>query len=176
MTTVMPVEGSPVPVADRLRAVVERGVPALLAMSGAQAAAPRAPGKWSPCEIVGHLVDSASNNHRRFLLARWQEDLVFEGYDQDAWVAAHQYSMTPWPELVDLWRAVNLHVARVMAATPEEVRRRAHTRHSLDCVALRAVPAGEPATLEYLMDDYVDHALHHLRQVLGAGWGADILA
>ena len=72
--------------------------------------------------------------------------------------------------VVALWHAVNLHLARLMAATPETVRRRTHARHSLDRIAFRPVRAGEPTTLEFLMEDYVVHLLHHLRQVLGADW------
>src|SRR3712207_7649391 len=55
--------------------------------------------------------------------------------------------------------------ARVMAAVPDVVRAREHRRHNLDQIAWRVVPAGEPTTLEYLMQDYVDHLKHHLRQI-----------
>jgi len=153
-----------------LREVVSRAVPALLALSSAESARSSAPGKWSPREIVGHLVDSALNNHRRFLGARWKDDLVFEGYDQDAWVAAQEYGRASWPELVDLWRAVNLHVARVMDTTPDATRARSHVRHSLDRIAYRPVRAGDAATLEFLMRDYVAHLRHHLAQILGPAW------
>jgi hypothetical protein len=107
-----------VPPWDSLREAVERAVPALLALPDALTANPPAPGKWSPREIVGHLIDSASNNHRRFVLAQQQEDLVFSGYAQDAWVAAQRYQDAPWEELVSLWRQFNLHLARVMEAAP----------------------------------------------------------
>ena len=140
--------------AARLRAVVE-----------ADAARRPAPGKWSAKEIIGHLIDSASNNHQRFVRARWQEDLVFTGYDQDAWVEAQQYEAAPWPELLDLWLAYNLHMARVMRTVPDAVRLRSHTRHNLDQLAWRPVAPGEPATLDYFMRDYVAHLHHHLRQI-----------
>ena len=68
--------------------------------------------KWSAKEIVGHLVDSASNNHQRFVRARWADDLVFPTYDQDAWVSAQQYQHAPWGELVTLWRTFQLSAAR----------------------------------------------------------------
>jgi hypothetical protein len=32
-----------------------------------------APGKWSKKEIPGHLVDSANNNHQRFLRAQFED-------------------------------------------------------------------------------------------------------
>jgi hypothetical protein len=155
---------------DDLRSVVERGTPALLAISETDSARRPAPGKWSPREVIGHLIDSASNNHQRFLRAQFQDDLVFPGYDQDAWVDVQQYEKEPWSELVTLWRAFNLHLARVMAATPAPVRQRVHRRHSLDEIAWQPVPAGEPATLDYFMRDYVGHLKHHLRQILGPTW------
>lgn len=153
---------------QELRSVVERSTPALLALSGDASAHRPAPGKWSPREVLGHLIDSASNNHQRFVRAQFQDDLVFPGYEQDDRVEAQHCHDAPWTDLVTLWRAFNLHLARVMAAVPESVRLRAHRRHNLDKIAWRAVPAGEPTTLAYFMSDYVSHVKHHLRQILGS--------
>ncbi|MCP3920597.1 MAG: DinB family protein [bacterium] len=123
-----------------------------------------APGKWSAKELLGHLIDSASNNHPRFVRAALKDDLVFEGYDQDQWVAAQGNHDMPWDALVGLWGSFNLHLARVMEAVPAAVRGRACRVHNFDTVAFRAVPAGEPVTLEYLMADYVVHMEYHLGQ------------
>jgi hypothetical protein len=149
-----------------LRDVVERSVPLLLALDDAATAARPAPGKWSHREIIGHLIDSASNNHQRFVRARFQDDLVFPPYAQDDWVEAQRYQEADWPELVALWRGFNLHLARVMQAVPDDVRFREHTRHNLDRIAWVPVPAGRPATLDYFMRDYVGHLRHHLRQIV----------
>ena len=156
--------------AARLRAVVDASEPLLRGISSDASARRPAPGKWSPREVIGHLVDSASNNHQRFVRAAWQEDLVFPGYAQDAWVDLQRYASAPWSELLDLWASFNRQLARVMAAIPEEVRRREHTRHNLDEIAWRVVPRSTPATLDYFMNDYVGHLEHHLRQVLGEEW------
>jgi hypothetical protein len=129
-----------------------------------------APGKWSPREIIGHLVDSASNNHQRFVRAQFQDDLIFPGYDQDAWVRAQRYQDAPWPELIVLFTAFNLHLARVIAVTPLNVRSRPRPRHNLHRLAFRPVPESEPATLDYFMHDYVAHLVHHLRQIFGPEW------
>ena len=123
-----------------LRSAIARGTPALLAMSDSQSLARPGDGKWSPREVIGHLVDSASNNHQRFVRARFQDDLIFTGYEQDAWVAAQQYQDAPWAELVSLWGFFNLHLARVMETTPESARLRVHHRHNLDALAWRPVP------------------------------------
>lgn len=149
--------------AEELRDAVARAWPVLQGFDEAASARAPAPGKWCPRELLGHLVDSASNNHQRFVRARFQDDLVFPGYDQDAWVGAQGYRTAPWGELIELWRLFNLHLARVFESTPPALARRAVTRHSFDRIAYRAVPAGEPSTLQYFADDYVAHLRHHLR-------------
>src|ERR1041384_6091519 len=116
--------------ARELSMVVDVAAEALLAIPDDVAAQRPAPGKWSMKEIVGHLVDSASNNHQRFVRARWQDDLVFPGYAQDDWVAAQGYADAPRRELVTLWATYNRHLARVMDAAPAAVRERPHTRHN----------------------------------------------
>lgn len=158
--------------ATRLRIVVAAAETQLLALGDTETRRRPTQGKWSPREIVGHLIDSASNNHRRFVLATWSDDLVFPGYEQDRWVELQKYQDVPWGELVALWAGLNRHLARVMAAIPEPARTRARTRHSLDEIAWHAVPVTEATTLDYFMADYVGHLEHHLRQILGSAWEA----
>ena len=148
-----------------LRKAVDAATPRLLALSEAEAARRPAAGKWSPKEVLGHLVDSASNNHQRFVRAQFTEDLVFPGYRQEAWVAAQDYQAAPWPDLVGLWRLFNLHLARVIEAIPPAVRQRPRARHNLHEIAWKTVPEDRPSTLEYFMRDYVDHLEHHLSQI-----------
>lgn len=159
---------------DDLVATVSRVSPLLLGMSGEAAACRPAPGKWSPKEIIGHLIDSAANNHQRFVRAQWQDDLIFDGYEQEGWVRTQDYQSAPWEELVGLWTSYNRHLARVMAAIPETVRLKQHPRHNLHERAWRAVPEDQPATLDSFMSDYVDHLHHHLRQIAAAGGSAAI--
>ncbi|HVG30369.1 MAG TPA: DinB family protein [Pyrinomonadaceae bacterium] len=157
---------------EDFRGTVESGAERLLAMSDEDARRPRGGEEgWSAKEIVGHLIDSAANNHRRFVLAQLQDDLVFEGYAQEDWVRAQAYADAPWAGLVGLWRAYNLHLLHVMASAPEEVLRRPRASHSLDRIAFRTVEASRPATLEYLMRDYIAHLKHHLAQIFPAGAG-----
>lgn len=159
--------------AQRLRAVLIIAEPALRRITDADSAVHPGPGKWSPRQIIGHLIDSASNNHQRFVRAAGMPDLVFPGYDQDEWVELQRYQDGPWNELLDLWVTFNRHIARVMAAVPETVRVKVHTRHNLDQVAFQPEQAAATPTLEWFMLDYVAHLEHHLRQVLGASWSAD---
>jgi hypothetical protein len=148
------------------RQTVDRAAEQLLAVSGEQAAARHSPGKWSRKEIIGHLIDSASNNHGRFIRAQLQDDLVFPGYDQDEWVRLQRYQDRSWPELVRLWQSFNHHIAAVMEAADKHQVTRPRARHNLDQLAWRAVSPMQSTTLEYFMRDYVDHLKHHLGQAL----------
>ena len=134
------------------------------------------PTAWSTKEIIGHLIDSAANNHQRFVRAAHQPDLVFPGYAQDDWVRVQSYHSANWSSLVTLWQMYNLHIAHVMSAVPAEVRERKHARHNFDQIGFRPFDAEQPVTLDDLMYDYVLHLEHHLAQVRdrvrGAAGGA----
>jgi len=114
----------------------------------------RGDGQWTRLEILGHLVDSASNNHQRFVRAMAQGDLVWPGYDADAMVRVQQYGTEAPGLLIGFWESYNLHLARLMGLIPEER------------LAARCVIGGEgELTLELLVIDYVRHMQHHLRQI-----------
>ena len=125
---------------DQLRASVDRATPPLHAMSDDVASAPTAPGKWSRKQLLGHLIDSATNNHQRFVRV---EPEGFK-YEQNYWVETQQYARASWPSLIALWREYNLHLAHVIDAMNDE------TRTKLDA----------------LIADYVRHLEHHLGQIL----------
>ena len=139
----------------------------MLEIPDTDASQPRAPGKWSRKEIVGHLIDSAVNNQARFVRAQSQDDLVFPGYEQDAWVRVQRYHDRPWADLVFTWQAFNAQVAATMRAAVMEEVERVRPRHNLGDIGFEPLPAGTPPTLGFLMRDYVLHLRHHLRQVLG---------
>lgn len=120
---------------------------------------------WAPIEILGHLIDSAANNHQRFVRAQFTEDLVFPGYDGDQWVSGQKYRDASWPDLIQLWSSYNLHLVHVASVIPEDVLTKPRAAHSLDQIAFNLVDKNKPATLEYLIRDYVDHLRHHLNQI-----------
>lgn len=151
--------------AARLREAVETGATRLQAVSDADAAKPPAPGKWSPKEVIGHLIDSASNNHQRFVRAQFTDEFLFSGYEQEKWVEVQKYGDAPWSELLTLWRTFNLHLARVFDATAEDSRSWPRTHHNFDELAFGKVGKYEAFTLEQYMHDYVDHLEHHLKQI-----------
>jgi hypothetical protein len=158
-------------VAQDLDLTVRRAAGHLRELTDADAARRPAPGTWCAKEVIGHLVDSAAHNHQRFVRARWQDDLIFPGYAQDEWISAQSYREAPWAELLDLWLAYNLHIARVMESTPAAARLTPRTRHNLDEIAWQRIPRDQSATLEYFMADYVGHLKHHLRQIERLGIG-----
>ena len=107
-------------IADELTVVVESASGKLRLVNDTGASIKPAPNKWSKKEILGHLLDSASNNCRRFVRAPMVDSFAFPGYEQDEWVRRQDYSSKPWDELIDLWRLYNRHVAHVMRNIPPE--------------------------------------------------------
>ena len=149
-----------------LKTAIEKSTPLLEAIGDEASRLRPGPRKWCPREVLGHLIDSASNNHGRFVRALEQDSLVFPGYDQDAWVEAQRYRDIPWSNLIALWRDFNFHIARIMEAAPATDRSRPRTEHNLDVIAWKTVPRHAPTTLDYLMEDYVEHLKHHLNQII----------
>lgn len=137
-------------------------------ISQEQSTSEPAANEWRPIEILGHLVDSAANNHQRFVRAQFSDDLVFPGYEQDGWVSVQKYRDTSWRELVQLWSSYNLHLHHVASAIPNDILTKSRANHNLEQIAFEPVEQGQPATLEYFIRDYVDHLRHHLDQILGA--------
>jgi DinB superfamily len=142
-------------VAGELRDEVDAVLPRLRRMAEAEVSRERGPGKWMKKEILGHLIDSAANNHQRFVRAPAGDPFVGPGYDQNAWVAANRYRERPWSELVELWAGLNRHLAHVIAGVPPE---KLQTR----CL----IGDNQPAPLEWWIRDYVRHLKHHLAQIL----------
>ncbi|HEV2837577.1 MAG TPA: DinB family protein [Pyrinomonadaceae bacterium] len=142
-----------------------RTATARLQQISAEESAKSEPGKWSQRQVLGHLIDSAANNHQRFVSAQYTDNLVFAGYDADEWVDAQAYNDASWPDLIELWRAYNMHLVHVVSIIPEPVRTQQRDKHSLDQIAFKTVDLSTPTTLEYLIRDYLDHLKHHLDQI-----------
>ena len=111
-------------------------------------------GGWSRKQLVGHLIDSASNNHQRFVRASLQESLTLPGYDQDGNVRVEAFQQAAWPLLLSLWSSYNRFLAHVIAHLPE-------SKLQTAC----HIGDDAPVTLEFLATDYVAHLKHHLQQM-----------
>ena len=152
-------KGVPPDVATALvqwRSILDDEHRALRAIPDAQAALSPSGMTWSRKQILGHLIDSAGNNHQRFVRAQLQREMTFPPYVQDRWVAAQGCDEREWEDLVDLWRAYNRHLLHVASRIPHD---------ALDNVCI--VADNEPSTLRHHVIDYVVHLRHHLRQILG---------
>ena len=144
-------------VAAALRTEVDRAAAYFRSLGEADVTRGRGSGKWVKKEILGHLIDSAANNHQRFVRAQFADPFIWPGYDQRAWVPVHRYRERPWAELVDLWAALNRHVAAVIEAVPAQ-------KLQTSCI----IGDSEAASLEWWMRDYLRHLKHHLAQLEAA--------
>lgn len=146
---------TPSAIAADLHAAIDAGLTLFRQVDETRTAERPASGGWCPREILGHLVDSACNNHRRFILGQNAGAIAFDGYDGDAWVARQRYAEVPFRDIVALWSAYNRHLAHVIAAAPQQ---------TLDHRGSSPDGPGE-VTLGFLMEDYVVHLRHHLDQL-----------
>jgi hypothetical protein len=112
-----------------------------------------APGKWSKKEIIGHLVDSAANNHHRFIRAQF-EDVPKITYDQNNWNTASCYQDMDSNHVIDFWASYNQHIIEVVKRIPETDMQRECNNGGENNV-----------TLQWLIADYVSHMEHHLKQI-----------
>jgi len=145
---------TPAAIAAGLRATIDEGLKLFADVDERHTVRP-ASGAWSAREVIGHLIDSACNNHRRFIVGRSADVAAFDGYNQDDWVSRQHYNEVPWRELVALWTSYNRHLAHVIGRTPP-----AALAHAA------AAPDGRGSvTLGFIMEDYVRHLRHHLDQL-----------
>ena len=117
---------------------------------------PAGPDSWSRKEELGHLIDSAVNNHVRFTRASLENGFSGPSYDQDGWVRAHGYHELPWLSLLDAWRQHNDMLGRLVKRIPDE-------RLEASC----RIGSDAPVTLRFLIEDYILHMQHHLDHILG---------
>ena len=116
-----------------------------------------APDKWSKKELLGHLIDSAANNHHRFIKIQFMPQPYFvEGYAQNDWVRIQNYNEKDTQSLVNLWKTYNEHILFIIQNTPEE---------NLKIKINAEDPFENADTLFLLMKDYVDHMDHHFKQI-----------
>ena len=124
------------------------------------------PGKWSKKEILGHLIDSAYNNHARFLIAEKQGNLIFSGYDQVEWVKRNNYQEQDRSEIFQAWSVVNTHLSRLINSIPDHILSNLTTEHNFHKICFNLLQEGAPSNLSYLIWDYLDHMEHHLVQII----------
>jgi hypothetical protein len=147
----------PIDLAVRLRQTINRELPHLHTLSAEQSALREAgkPDAWSPRQELGHLIDSAANNHLRFVGAATQEEFHGSGYAQNAWVDLHGYQEQPWASIVGFWSQYNFFLADLIERLPAaQMNKPCHIGNSA------------PVSLGYLIADYILHMQHHLDHLL----------
>jgi hypothetical protein len=149
-------------IGGELLRVIDGAEPWLLEVSEAESLTPVLKGGWSRKQLIGHLIDSASNNHQRFVRAMLQGALEFPPYDQAGNVRVQAVEEADWLVLVSLFVSYNRFLAHVIARIPED-----------KLEVLCRIGDGEAVTLRFLAEDYLAHLLHHLGQI-GLGYrGSD---
>ncbi|MBI1769990.1 MAG: DinB family protein [Bacteroidetes bacterium] len=115
------------------------------------------PHKWSKKEVLGHLIDSAQNNLRRFICGQYESSPPKIVYDQDRWVISNNYLQTDSTEVISFWQLINKRIIAVLNQMPS-------TNYSLNCDTGKN--AEQLHSIEWLADDYVKHLKHHLNQII----------
>jgi len=142
------------PVLTSLRDLLQRVPDRLKKLSKDTVESKSTPSSWSPKEELGHLLDSAANNHQRTVRAQLEDNPAMPGYEQNRWVAIHAYQRRDWGELIELWQALNRQLLAAAEAVPDSAWSRTLT-----------VAGSEPVTLQFVFEDYVVHMLHHLQHI-----------
>jgi hypothetical protein len=139
---------------SQLKNLIARTGRELVAFTDSEAAQPAISGGWSRKQVLGHLIDSASNNHQRFVRALLQDELRWPNYDQAGCVRVQHYQDASWSNLVELWTSFNLLLAHVLSRVPE-------AKRNTQCL----IGDNPSMTLEELAKDYLVHMEHHLDQI-----------
>ena len=141
----------------QFRNAVRQGYEGMKVITEAAAAAKPDAKQWSAKEILGHLIDSASNNHQRIVRLQIFDAIEFPFYQQDDFVRVNHYQGQNWETLLEFWRHYNLHLI--------------HLVENLDASKLSnpwITPDKERLTLDHIIEDYLRHLQHHLRQIIQA--------
>ena len=139
---------------DRFAGVLTAASRQLELLSPVEAVSRPQAGAWSPQEELGHLVDSAINNYARIIRVQQEDAPALPGYQQDAWVERAGYQEQDWQQLVALWVMLNRHMLAAAARIPFAALARTCT-----------IVGSQPLTLEFVIEDYVDHMVHHLQHI-----------
>lgn len=112
--------------------------------------------KWSKKEVLGHLIDSAINNLKRFTEIQFEnKPYKIKKYNQDALVLANDYQNSNTKEIIELWNSLNIRILNVIKAQSNET-----LNYKIE------LEHNSFSDLRFLMVDYVDHLEHHLKQIM----------
>ncbi len=146
----------PKQLADTFRTRIVAAENCLASVTEEAAQRPYPGGKWLRKEVLGHLLDSALNNHLRFTLAALNGSYAGPEYDGEGWVRLNGYDQLPYATLLQHWRSRNELVAKVVERIPDAA-----------LAATCLIGNNHPVTLQFLIEDYLDHLERHVKQIVG---------
>ncbi len=115
-----------------------------------------APEKWSKKEILGHLIDSAINNLKRFTEIQFEpKPYKVIGYNQDELVKVNAYQESDPKELLSFWLSINTRIINIINIQTQET-----LNYEIEN------SNGEIKDLRFLIEDYVSHLSYHLDQII----------
>ena len=138
--------------ASELLATINAYLPKLNTLNEEESSIKPLPNKWSKKELIGHLIDSAQNNIRRFIIAQYEDNPVIT-YKQDDWVGINDYQSYLLTDLIQLWNLLNKQICTILTNSSEEALQRTCQTEALH-------------TIEWMAKDYMMHLKHHLHQIL----------
>lgn len=142
-------------IARQLRDIIATVEPELSLLSENEVEFKPATDEWSKKEILGHLIDSAANNHQRFVRALNHVAAEFPTYNQSEWVRIQRCNERPWSSLVALWTAYNDHLSHIIERIPEDA-------EGSPC----NIGKEDPVPLDFVVKDYLVHLRLHLKDIL----------
>lgn len=140
--------------AQHLTEIIYSTYPRLKSISESRASEKLYSDKWSIKEILGHLIDSAANNHQRIVRMQEAPDIGTFGYAGVHWVNSQKYQSENWLDIIELWYRYNIHLSHIIAQVDPD-----SLMHVCD------VGYPKPVTLKFVIEDYVSHLEHHLGQI-----------
>ena len=135
-------------IADQLQRLIDGYLPQLNAIAESNFNHKPRPEKWSKKEIIGHLIDSAHNNIRRFIVAQYENNPTIV-YRQDDWVKLNNYQDCDKNDIISLWFLLNKQLCNILRSITDE-------NSKLTC------RSEQEHTLRWLAEDYITHLKHHI--------------
>ena len=107
-------------------------------------------------QILGHLIDSASNNHQRMIRLQYNTNLTFPDYrqDNDLWIALQDFQTEDWNNLIQLWKYFNLHMVQVIKSVDQS--KLDNYWHDFE---------GTKVSLKEMIEGYLWHINLHLNEI-----------
>ena len=110
-------------------------------------------------QILGHLVDSTSNNTHRIVHLQYQSSpFTFPNYatfgNNDRWIAIQDYQNEDWSNLIQLWKYSLLHYCHVIQNVKDD---------KLQSIWIAG--SDKAITLESMIVDFPRHLKLHLSEI-----------